>query len=74
MLAPSTGPIRSDLIRRVASSLVSSSHQVLDELRYLEDYFMGLQKQGKPVVELYEKVGGGRAGRKEPTRHHHGVA
>lgn len=30
--------------------------QVLDELRYLEDYFMGLQKQGKPVVELYEKV------------------
>jgi vacuolar protein sorting-associated protein 35 len=31
-------------------------HQVLDELRYLEDYFTGLQKQGKPVVELYEKV------------------
>lgn len=28
----------------------------MDELRYLEDYFMGLQKQGKPVVELYEKV------------------
>jgi len=30
--------------------------QVLDELRYLEDYFTGLQKQGKPVVELYERV------------------
>lgn len=26
------------------------SRQVLDELRYLEDYFTGLQKQGKPVV------------------------
>jgi vacuolar protein sorting-associated protein 35 len=30
--------------------------QVQDELRYLEDYFQGLQKQGKPVVDLYEKV------------------
>lgn len=30
--------------------------KVLDELRYLEDYFTSLQKQGKPVVELYEKV------------------
>ncbi len=30
--------------------------KVLDELRYLEDYFTGLQKQGKPVVDLYEKV------------------
>lgn len=29
---------------------------MLDELRYLEDYFSHLQKQGKPVVELYERV------------------
>lgn len=30
--------------------------KVLDELRYLEDFFMSLQRNGKPVSELYEQV------------------
>ena len=30
--------------------------KVLDEMRYLEEYFTNLQKQGKPVMELYEQV------------------
>lgn len=41
---------------QLTPSLPPQTPQVLDELRYLEDYFTGLQKQGKPVVELYEKV------------------
>mmetsp|Transcript_11276 Transcript_11276/g.32441 ORF Transcript_11276/g.32441 Transcript_11276/m.32441 type:complete len:802 (-) Transcript_11276:509-2914(-) len=32
--------------------------KVLEELRYLEDFFMTLQRGGTPVAELYEKVQG----------------
>jgi len=52
----------SDMLRELRTGLLTPKSyyelymKVLDELRYLEDYFTGLQKQGKPVVELYEKV------------------
>lgn len=52
----------SDMLRELRTGLLTPKSyyelymKVLDELRYVEDYFTGLQKQGKPVVELYEKV------------------
>ena len=52
----------SDMLRELRTALLTPRNyyelymKVLDEMRYLEEYFTNLQKQGKPVMELYEQV------------------
>jgi len=50
------------MLRELKTSLLTPKNynelymKVLDELRYVEDFFTALNKSGKPMVELYELV------------------
>eukprot|EP00640_Fibrocapsa_japonica_P001640 CAMPEP_0113943164 /NCGR_PEP_ID=MMETSP1339-20121228/19545_1 /TAXON_ID=94617 /ORGANISM="Fibrocapsa japonica" /LENGTH=484 /DNA_ID=CAMNT_0000947961 /DNA_START=67 /DNA_END=1517 /DNA_ORIENTATION=+ /assembly_acc=CAM_ASM_000762 len=54
----------SEMLRELRTSLLTPSNyyelyiKVSDELRYLEDYFEGLRRQGRPMERLYEQVQG----------------
>ena len=50
------------MLRELKTSLLTPRNyyelymKVLDELRYVEDFFLALNKAGSPMVELYERV------------------
>ena len=50
------------MLRELKTSLLTPRNyyelymKVTDELRHVEDFFQALNKQGTPVVEMYEKV------------------
>ena len=51
-----------DMLRELKTSLLTPKNyyelymKVLDEMRYVEEFFTTLNKQGRPMVELYERV------------------
>ena len=51
-----------EMLRELRSNVLTPKNyyelqmHVIDQLRHLEEYFMSLQRSGRPIVDIYEQV------------------